>query len=618
MDRKSWIVVALCLVSLFGWQYWYASKYGQRQTAPAPKPGETAPATPGQAAATPETAPAPAPASPDQAAPATPGAAPAAPAIAKADAGKFDPSAEVKFDTPMAEYIFTRHGGGILRARLHKHHMADGSPVIMNEVATQPIGSLELNPNPEKLTIFNVVEQTADKIVFEGDYFPGLRLRKTYEVDKNPELAPRGKEGEYGYALTLTVQWVNSTAAPLGTQPYYLQLGEEEAVYHQDQSIYTTFQWQSNKGQAQRHIDWFKPSYFLWIIQTGGEKPFFSEAFKSVDWAGVNNQFFCTVVGAAEPRGIEVWATRVFKPIPSHGGKPGYSIQGAIKLPGASVPANGNVTEKFRVYTGPKEYSRLKKLPDNEVGILNFGFFSPISVFLLNTMNFFQHYLHSYALAIIGITVMLKILLWPLQTSSMRSMKRMSDNMKVLQPKLDALKAKYKDNAEKLNQETMKLYKEHNINPMGGCLPSLAQFPIFLGFFYMLRTAVELRNSTFFWVEDLSRPDTVFTLIGIPINPLPLIMTASMVVYMRLQPSTGNDMQKRIMMLMPVMFLVFCYNFASALALYWTVQNLLSIVQFFLTKDIREGKPATATAGATVGGKPAIVEPPPGKKGKKK
>ena len=151
------------------------------------------------------------------------------------------------------------------------------------------------------------------------------------------------------------------------------------------------------------------------------------------------------------------------------------------------------------------------------------------------------------------------------------------------------------------------------MNPAGGCIPSMAQFPIFLGFFYMLRTAVELRNSQFLWVDDLSRPDTIFSIAGVPINPLPLIMTASMAIYMRLQPSTGNDMQKKLMMFMPLMFMAFCYNFASALALYWTTQNLLSIVQFFLTKDIREGKPVTA--GATVGGKPAIVEPPPKKKG---
>src|SRR5690606_24350134 len=101
------------------------------------------------------------------------------------------------------------------------------------------------------------------------------------------------------------------------------------------------------------------------------------------------------------------------------------------------------------------------EFPDNEQGILNFGFFSPISVFLLSVMNFFNKYLHSYALAIIGITIMLKILLWPLRTASMRSMKRMSDNMKVLQPKMEALKVKYKDNPTRLNEETMKLYKEH-------------------------------------------------------------------------------------------------------------------------------------------------------------
>src|SRR5690606_1681279 len=102
------------------------------------------------------------------------------------------------------------------------------------------------------------------------------------------------------------------------------------------------------------------------------------------------------------------------------------------------------------------------------------------------------------------------------------------------------------------NEEMMKLYREHKINPMGGCLPSLIQMPIFLGFFYMLRTAVELRNNEFFWVTDLSRPDTVAILFGIlPVNPLPILMTVSMVFYMRIQPKTGNEMQQKMMMFMP-------------------------------------------------------------------
>lgn len=622
MDRKSWIVVVLCVISLFAWQYWYTARYQkqldqqrqqQQQQASQPPvvPAVTDPAPPVAPPPTAEPAVA--------AAPGAPPATPAQPAIKQVAPGMPAEEDLIKLDTPLAEYTFTRNGGGIHRAVLHKHTTADGKQLIMNEFGLQPVGGIDLLPLPEKVTVFDVAEKTATKIVFEGDYYPGLRMRKTYEVEQDPKFSSKKKEEEklsdYGYLLNLTITWINTTPQPLDSRPYYIQLGEEEAIYEVDPSMYTTLQWQSNRGQSQRHVDWFKASKFLWTIQTSPEKTVFSEAFKEVSWAAVNNQFFTFMVTPLEPRGIEVWATRSKQHRPQQHNKPIYAIHGALKMPAAAVPASGSVDQKFRIYTGPKEYSRLKKLPDKEDGILNFGFFAPISVFLLNTMNFLQHYLHSYALAIVGITILLKIVLWPLQTKSMRSMKRMSDNMKELQPKLEALKVKYKDNPAKQNEETMRLYKEHNISPMGGCLPSLAQFPIFLGFFYMLRTAVELRNSQFLWVEDLSRPDTVFTLIGIPINPLPLIMTASMALYMKLQPSTGNDMQKKMMMFMPLMFMAFCYNFASALALYWTTQNLLSIVQFYMTKDIREGKPTTATAGATVGGKPAIVEPPPKKRG---
>jgi len=162
--------------------------------------------------------------------------------------------------------------------------------------------------------------------------------------------------------------------------------------------------------------------------------------------------------------------------------------------------------------------------------------------------------------------------------------------MAALSPKLKELQEKYKDDPMRMQQETTKMWKEYGINPLGGCLPMLVQIPIFFGFFNMLNKAVELRNSPFLWVHDLSQPDTVGYVLGFPINILPLLMAGTMLWQMHVTPKTGDAMQQRLMMFMPLIFIAFCYNYAAALALYWTVQNLFSIVQLFLTRN--KGTPA--------------------------
>ena len=159
------------------------------------------------------------------------------------------------------------------------------------------------------------------------------------------------------------------------------------------------------------------------------------------------------------------------------------------------------------------------------------------------------------------------------------AMRRMS----ALSPKIQELREKYKDDPTRMNSEVMKLYKEYGINPVGGCLPMLIQIPIFFGLFTMLRQAVELRGAHFLWIRDLSQPDTVahLPIVGWPINILPLIMAATSFWMTHLTPKSGDPTQQRMMMFMPIIFIVFCYNFAAALALYYTVQNLFSILQLY-------------------------------------
>jgi YidC/Oxa1 family membrane protein insertase len=198
-----------------------------------------------------------------------------------------------------------------------------------------------------------------------------------------------------------------------------------------------------------------------------------------------------------------------------------------------------------------------------------------------------------YGLAIIAITFIIKMVFWPLTAASTRSMKRMS----ALQPQMKALQEKYKDDPAKMNRKMMEFMKEHKVSPLGGCLPMLLQIPVFFGFFTMIRSAIELRGAHFLWVTDLSQPDTLFHLSGFPVNLLPLLMGATMLWQAKLTPpSPGMDpAQQKIMKYMPLMFMVFLYNYSAALTLYWTTQNLLTILQ---TKMTKTRDPAAAPAPA--------------------
>ncbi|MGA9449705.1 MAG: membrane protein insertase YidC, partial [Verrucomicrobiia bacterium] len=193
-----------------------------------------------------------------------------------------------------------------------------------------------------------------------------------------------------------------------------------------------------------------------------------------------------------------------------------------------------------------------------------------------------------YGSVIVLITILLRGIFWPLMAKSTRSMKR----MQALAPEVQALKEKYKDDPQKFTQKQMELWRKHKVSPVSGCLPMLIQTPVFIGFFTMLRSAIELRGASFLWVKDLSKPDTLFMIPGVnfPFNLLPLLMGGAMLWQSHLTPpSPGMDpTQAKIMRYLPLIFLVFLYNYSAGLALYWTVNNLLTILQTKLTKNLRD------------------------------
>ena len=169
----------------------------------------------------------------------------------------------------------------------------------------------------------------------------------------------------------------------------------------------------------------------------------------------------------------------------------------------------------------------------------------------------------------------------------------------LLQPMMQEIKQRCGDDRQRASMEMMALYRKYNISPLGGCLPMLLQIPIFFAFFYVLQTAAELRGAEFiFWVTDLSQPDTVCHIFGLPLNILPFVMAASMVAMMKMSPSAGDPMQQKIMKFMPVVFFLFCYTYPSALAPYWTTTNIISIIQTLIIRRLPQPTLEEAQANA--------------------
>jgi len=271
----------------------------------------------------------------------------------------------------------------------------------------------------------------------------------------------------------------------------------------------------------------------------------------------------------------------------------------------ADVPitrgAEGVASCAFTWYAGPKDYGRLAALGKHQEELMDFGtpmdFYSGLfGVMLWHSLNFFYRLIPNYGVAIILVTIALKIIFWPIQAKSIQSMKAMQK----FQPLMNKLREKYKDEPQKLNAEMMKLYKEHKINPFSGCLPMLVQLPVLIAFYRVLLNAIALRGASFLWIKDLSQPDTIFMVAGLPINPLPVAMTAGIFFQQKMTPTGGDPQQQKMMMFMPVMMLFFFYNLAAGLTLYYTLQQLLSLLQQWRSMRQRKADAAAAIPAGKV------------------
>ena len=246
-----------------------------------------------------------------------------------------------------------------------------------------------------------------------------------------------------------------------------------------------------------------------------------------------------------------------------------------------TIPWNGEAIP-YLLYIGPKETAALNATDPAFDRAIDFGWFHIVASPLMSLLRLLHSVTGNYGLDVIFLTILVKLLFFPLSNKSFRSMAA----MKKLQPQMERLREQHADDKQKLNQETMEMYKRHKVNPLGGCLPMVVQFPVFIGLYQGLMYAIELRQAPFFgWITDLSQPDRLGSLAlpfvdppGLPI--LTLIMGGSMILQQKMTPMTiGDPMQQKMMMLMPVVFTVMFVNFPAGLVLYWLINNVLSVAQ---------------------------------------
>lgn len=528
-----------------------------------------------------------------------------------------------------ARYTFTSHGGGLKQVELLKYpeSVACGNKgssnrlVALNGDGQQPVLALVGNETVAgdgvyTLSRFSRTEpvpgatnqtRAVTGVRAEKKFANGLQVTKEFDFGANYLVNVRATlRNDSGQPLVVpSEQWLVGAATPLNL------LDDEQFV---------GLHWYDGKSDTLIDRAYFENRTLGCF--PGTPRSEYRTPNGPVAWATAHNQFFFLALIPKVPA-AELTATKFPMPHPTReeiAAAPGartnqYAYQVSLHYGQTNLAAGQTLERDFILFAGPKEYRTLERigadLKNDLDRIMGYGgFFGFFSRLLLLSMNGLNSLGLSYALAIIVITIIIKLLFWPLTQASTRSMKR----MQALQPQMKAIQEKYKDDPTKMNRKVMEFMKENKVSPLGGCLPLLLQIPVFIGFFKMVQSAIELRGASFLWACDLSRPDTIFTIPGIDfnVNPLPLLMGGTMLWQASLTPpSPGMDpTQQKIMKYMPLIFLFMLYNYSAGLTLYWTVQNLLSIAQMKLTKTTDDKKAAPAPAPA------APVNPAPRKKKK--
>jgi YidC/Oxa1 family membrane protein insertase len=561
MDRTSWIAIIVCLVLMFTYRDiidFFAPPAPEptrpEQVQPEPVPPtdrpETAPVESGQEYPT----------------------ASSSPVISSvADAPRIEDGAgaprQARLENEHLRLILSESGGSIVEAELLQHYAEGTDPVTFNRAYTLPLLNIRGLDSQWEVMRFRETPGNQGEVVYTRALGPDLVMERRFRL-----------LGDYRVRVEQTIY--NQSGQLQVIPQYRLDLGAITSVYgNRNERRFVGSAWLTHSGDYKEgKLTAFSSSMFGMFP---AKQVVESKANETIQWAALKTQFFAIIFDFRETLATNVTVRRHLFPElrKVKGADSPVGVRTSLSIPGFRIEPQASFRQEFDLYLGPKEYERLKTFPHEQDRILEFGWMRWISGPMLWAMVNIEGLVHNYGVAIIILTIILRAILWIPQTKANLSAKR----MQAVAPLMKETQEKFKDNPEKLNKEMLKIYQDYGVNPVGGCLPLLIQFPIFLGFFYMLQGAVELRHESFLWIGDLAQPDTVFVIPGLdfPINLMPLIMAATMYYSMAMapQPAGVDNPMMKVMKFMPLLFLLFCYNYASALSVYWTMQNVLSMVQ---------------------------------------
>ncbi len=466
------------------------------------------------------------------------------------------PEREVIVETDVVKAVFTSRGGALKSWRLKSYRAADGQGVDL--VALRPedeLGPLAVSsgnseePAPldfdfDKAELSLRSPSDTGSITFSSRGRGPLRLSKRVTFKGN------------SYRAEVELSWKNIGKKPMTITPELVWgPGFYSGVAHQRAQVVSSASWVDGR-RVKDDLGSLKGA----VTHSG-----------QVSWTALQNLYFAT---ALLPEGKEGVAMV----------RKGPQEQPFISLaaPPQSLEPGGELTQRFAVYSGPKEIDHLNAAGSDLGNIVDLGWFDALARPALHLLRFLYRISGNYGVAIILLTLLQKIILHPLTAKSLRSMQAMKD----LQPKIAAISERNKNNAQKKQQEIMGLYKKHGVNPLGGCLPMLIQIPIFVALYNALSSSVEMWRAPFLWIRDLSQPDALFALNvwglkDYPFNLLALLMGVTMFFQQKMSPPSTSDPQQAKMMLwmMPTMFTFMFWTFPSGLVLYWLVNNVLQMGQ---------------------------------------
>ncbi len=491
------------------------------------------------------------------------------------------PSVSEKFvilENDEVQLVLSSWGAVVKEATLKKYakdcgEVSEENPAVVLDFASSPLGAISGVNGLASNAAYEIKSTSDNEVIFANNIVTRkVTLKPNYQLEYSETFHKGVNEGT-----------AHADAKPVSLSIGTIRMGDSK------NDLLSVDSWTAGeKGKVIHHGDDDSPlkPYLVGGLTGGcsGSKsangmPEISEASYpgAQTWVAMKNRFFVVAFVSCSESNTG-FTTKVVRDLSATNYRP-KSIHGEVHF---SAIAESRTTT---FYVGPKKQSLLWDLGMKDV--MEFGMWRWLCYPLVWVLNLFNGLIPNFGIAIILLTILVRVVFWPLTHKSTVGMKKMQE----LQPKMKELQAKFKDNPQRLQQETWALYKAEKVNPMSSCLPMLIQIPVFIALFNVLRSAVELRYASFLWIADLSEPEGLFAS-WFPfggLNILPILMAVTTGLQSAFTPSAGDKNQQKMMMVfMPIMMLVMFYSFPSALSLYWFLSNIFSIVQMYFIRQAAE------------------------------